>query len=106
MRLATTIRQRGYSFESIKEVLARANPPKSGDDLAGVGARDEVERIRTLRTKFLRESLTPWVGEFARRIRQGTREDYFLHLAECLDALVAGCEEAVSSSLPETEATT
>jgi ethanolamine ammonia-lyase large subunit len=29
----------------VKDVLARANPKKSGDDLAGVGARDAVERV-------------------------------------------------------------
>ena len=29
----------------VKEVLAKANPPKSGDDLAGVSARDAVERV-------------------------------------------------------------
>ena len=32
-------------FGSVKEVLAKANPPKSGDDLAGVSARDSVERV-------------------------------------------------------------
>ncbi len=32
-------------FGSVKEVLAKANPPKSGDDLAGVSARDNVERV-------------------------------------------------------------
>ncbi len=32
-------------FASVKEVLAKANPPKSGDDLAGVSARDSVERV-------------------------------------------------------------
>ena len=29
----------------MKEVLAKANPPKSGDQLAGVAARDAVERV-------------------------------------------------------------
>lgn len=45
MRLGATIRQVRYSFDSVKEVLARANPPKSGDDLAQVSARDAVERV-------------------------------------------------------------
>lgn len=45
MRLRATIRGTTYAFESVKEVLARANPPKSGDDLAGVSARDPVERV-------------------------------------------------------------
>ncbi len=45
MRLSATIRGIGYTFASVKEVLAKANPPKSGDDLAKVSARDAVERV-------------------------------------------------------------
>jgi ethanolamine ammonia-lyase large subunit len=45
LQLAATIRGVRYAFGSVKEVLARANPPKSGDDLAGVSARDAVERV-------------------------------------------------------------
>jgi ethanolamine ammonia-lyase large subunit len=45
VQLASTIRGARYTFGSVKEVLAKANPPKSGDDLAGVSARDAVERV-------------------------------------------------------------
>ncbi len=45
MRLASTIRGVSYSFGSIKEVLAKANDPKSGDDLAQVSATSNVERV-------------------------------------------------------------
>jgi ethanolamine ammonia-lyase large subunit len=45
LRLKATIRGTTYGFGSVKEVLAKANPPKSGDDLAGVSARDAVERV-------------------------------------------------------------
>lgn len=45
MQLQATIRGTTYAFASVKEVLAKANPPKSGDDLAGVSARDPVERV-------------------------------------------------------------
>src|SRR5436190_6640387 len=45
VQLASTIRGVRYRFASVKEVLAKANPPKSGDDLAGVSARDAVERV-------------------------------------------------------------
>ena len=45
MQLASTIRGVRYTFASVKEVLAKANPPKSGDDLAGISARDAVERV-------------------------------------------------------------
>ena len=45
MRLRATIRGTSYGFNSVKEVLAKANSPKSGDDLAKVSARDAVERV-------------------------------------------------------------
>lgn len=45
MALRATIRGVTYRFASIREVLAKANPPKSGDDLARVSARDAVERV-------------------------------------------------------------
>ncbi|MDP1746076.1 MAG: ethanolamine ammonia-lyase subunit EutB, partial [Bacteroidota bacterium] len=45
MNLTATIRGATYRFGSVKEVLAKANPPKSGDDLAGVSAREPVERV-------------------------------------------------------------
>src|SRR4051812_43479051 len=45
VQLASTIRGVRYTFASVTEVLAKANPPKSGDDLAGVAARDAVERV-------------------------------------------------------------
>lgn len=45
VELAATIRGTRYRFASIKEVLAKANPPKSGDALAQIAARDDVERV-------------------------------------------------------------
>jgi ethanolamine ammonia-lyase large subunit len=45
LNLAATIRGTSYRFASVKEVLAKANPTKSGDQLAGIAARDEVERV-------------------------------------------------------------
>ncbi len=45
MQLASTIRGVRYRFDSVREVLAKANPPKSGDDLAGLSAKDAVERV-------------------------------------------------------------
>ncbi|MGH9551573.1 MAG: ethanolamine ammonia-lyase subunit EutB [Terriglobales bacterium] len=34
-----------FAFSSLKEVLARANEPKSGDTLAGIAAASEIERV-------------------------------------------------------------
>jgi ethanolamine ammonia-lyase large subunit len=45
MQLSATIRGVRYRFASVTEVLARANAPKSGDVLAGIAARDAVERV-------------------------------------------------------------
>jgi len=45
VRLSTTLLGRSHSFRSLKEVLAKANEPKSGDVLAGVAAEDERERV-------------------------------------------------------------
>jgi len=45
MQLSATLRGVRYRFDSVKGVLARANAPRSGDDLAGVSARDAVERV-------------------------------------------------------------
>jgi len=45
MRLAATIRNVVHRFDSLREVMAKANSPKSGDDLAGVSARSAVERV-------------------------------------------------------------
>lgn len=45
MELKTSLYNNIYSFSSIKEVLAKANEKKSGDTLAGVGARSDLERV-------------------------------------------------------------
>lgn len=45
MKLAATMRGTVHQFGSVKEVLAKANPPKSGDDQAGISARSAVERV-------------------------------------------------------------
>lgn len=45
MRLSTQLFGHGYSFADIKQVLAKANEPRSGDRLAGIGAADARERV-------------------------------------------------------------
>jgi ethanolamine ammonia-lyase large subunit len=45
LQLAATIRGTVYRFGSVKEVLAKANAERSGDQLAGVAAHDAVERV-------------------------------------------------------------
>jgi len=45
MKLSTRLLGKSYRFRSVKELLARANEARSGDELAGIAARSEQERI-------------------------------------------------------------
>src|SRR5208282_6747793 len=45
MKLSTRLFGKSYRFKSIKDVLARANEARSGDELAGIAAASEQERI-------------------------------------------------------------
>ena len=62
-----TIGPRTYAFPDLRTLLARASPPRSGDDLAGVSARTAEERVAArlclaevpLR-RFLEEPLVPY----------------------------------------------
>jgi ethanolamine ammonia-lyase large subunit len=45
MKLSTRLFGTSYRFDSVREVLARANEARSGDELANLAARSERERI-------------------------------------------------------------
>lgn len=45
MNLKTMLYGETYSFASVKEVLAKANEKKSGDALAGIAAKSDLERV-------------------------------------------------------------
>ncbi len=45
MRLHTRLFGKTYRFKSVKELLGRANEARSGDELAGIAARSERERV-------------------------------------------------------------
>lgn len=45
MGYRATVLGQTFQFDGVKDVLARANEEKSGDVLAGVGARSELERM-------------------------------------------------------------
>jgi ethanolamine ammonia-lyase large subunit len=71
-----TLRQRRYTFDSLKSLLAKASPARSGDELAGIAAESSEERVAAqlclaelpLRT-FLDEALVPYeVDEVIRLI--------------------------------------
>jgi ethanolamine ammonia-lyase large subunit len=94
VNLAATIKRTGYRFASVKEVLAKANPPKSGDVLAGVAAGDPVERVAAravlagLTLKELRESpVVPYEeDEITRLVEDSLDESAF----DCIGHLCVG----------------
>src|SRR5258708_6955588 len=45
MSYATTLRHERFTFANLREVFAKANEEKSGDQLAGIAARSERERV-------------------------------------------------------------
>ena len=45
MKLKTTLLGKTYLFQSVKEVLAKANEEKTGDKLAGLAAESAQERV-------------------------------------------------------------
>ena len=45
MPFAHTIRGERFTFADLRELLAKANEEKSGDELAGLAARSERERV-------------------------------------------------------------
>lgn len=45
MILKTTLLGHTYEFQSVREVMAKANEEKSGDKLAGIGAENSEERV-------------------------------------------------------------
>jgi ethanolamine ammonia-lyase large subunit len=60
MPYSHTVRGERFVFPDLRDLLARANEPKSGDALAGVAARSERERVAA---KFALADLT--LGEIA-----------------------------------------
>ena len=75
MNLKTTLFGHTYVFQSIKEVLAKANEEKSGDKLAGIAAENAEERVAAkvvlseLRLSDLRENpVVPYESDEVTRI--------------------------------------
>src|SRR5271156_3575753 len=85
MKLSTRLFGKSYRFKSIKEVLARANEMRSGDELAGIAARSEQERVAAkmvladLTLKDLRENpVVPYErDEVTRMIDDGLDREAF-----------------------------
>lgn len=89
MQLKASIRGQAYSFNDVKEVMAKANPPKSGDDLAGISATSDVERVAAravlseLTLKELRQNpVVPFeIDELSRMVDESLDEEAFRAVA-------------------------
>lgn len=73
--LHCTLGRTSYSFTDLKELLAKASPPRSGDELAGLAARSAEERVaaRTLLAemplaRFVEEPLIPYEADEVTRL--------------------------------------
>ncbi len=74
-----------YRFDSLREVMAKASPARSGDYLAGVAAADDEERVAAQMTlaevplkSFLNEALIPYeTDEVTRLIIDGHDQQAF-----------------------------
>lgn len=64
-----------YRFDSLKDVMAKASPARSGDFLAGVAASNDGERVAAQMalaniplTHFLNEALIPYEADEVTRL--------------------------------------
>jgi ethanolamine ammonia-lyase large subunit len=74
-RYAATVGRTRHVFADLKEVMAKASPPRSGDDLAGIAAGSAQERVaaRTVLAglpldRFLAEPLVPYEDDDVTRL--------------------------------------
>jgi ethanolamine ammonia-lyase large subunit len=70
-----TVKGRQYQFEDLKTLLAKATPPRSGDELAGIGASSAEERVAAQilladlpLTQFLEEPVVPYETDEVTRL--------------------------------------
>ena len=77
MNLSTVLAGKSFAFQSVKEVLAKANEEKSGDTLAGIAATSDLERVAAkevlshLLVRDIRENpVVPYEDDEVTRINQ------------------------------------
>src|SRR5260370_14769372 len=81
MSLSQTIRGVTYNFDSLKDVLAKASPARSGDELAGICAARAEERVAARfvladlpLNRFLNEDIIPYEYDEVTRLIVDTRD--------------------------------
>ncbi len=82
MTYKLSIGQRKYVFHSLKDLLAKASPERSGDQLAGVSAQSREERVAAQMTladvflsDFLKEAIIDYDSDEVTRIICDDRKD-------------------------------
>jgi ethanolamine ammonia-lyase large subunit len=75
MRYSATVGGTAHQFDSLRTVLAKASPDRSGDRLAGVAAESDEERVAARRvladlplTVFLEEPVVPYENDEVTRL--------------------------------------
>jgi ethanolamine ammonia-lyase large subunit len=81
MAYSVTLARRGYSFADLRDLMAKATPARSGDQLAGVAAASAAERVAAQTiladlplTLFLEELLVPYEADEVTRLIVGTHD--------------------------------
>ena len=81
MPLSHIIRGITYSFDSLKDLLAKASPARSGDELAGISARSAEERVAARLVladlpldRFLHEAIVPYESDEVTRLILDTHD--------------------------------
>jgi len=75
MRYSQSVGGHTYTFDSLKDLLAKATPARSGDYLAGIGAGDDEERVAAQMALadlplavFLSEAVVPYEDDEVTRL--------------------------------------
>ena len=75
MRYRTRIASESFAFADLKQVMAMASPPRSGDELAGVAAASAQQRMAARHVlaevplpQFLSEALIPYESDNITRL--------------------------------------
>src|SRR5271165_3677803 len=81
MVFAHSIGGRRYTFDSLRELLAKATPLRSGDVLAGVAAKSAEERVAAqcaladvALTRFVEEQIVPYEDDEITRLIMDTHD--------------------------------
>ena len=77
----TTIGTHGYVFDDLKTLMAKASPPRSGDQLAGLAAESRGERVAAQfaladlpLTEFLQQPVVPYDNDAVTRLIVDTHD--------------------------------